>query len=118
MPANNRRFGLRELQKLLPWTGHYHHDFRASAMAHKDFAHALIHVFKAAGKLAALVNDAEHKGCAFTREQTDPYVADLVICALRMANTCPGRAFDLEEATVNRLEAKNDVSLGDGISVA
>lgn len=51
---------LRELQTQLPWTVHYHHDFRASPMSHKDFGHALLHVTKACGKLAAVVNDAEH----------------------------------------------------------
>lgn len=56
---------IRELQTSLPWTIHYARDFRASPMAHKDFGHALLHVQKAAGKLAALVNDAEHAGCEF-----------------------------------------------------
>lgn len=102
---------LRELQSTLPWTVHYHRDFRASPMTHKDFAHALLHVHKAAGKLAALVNDAEHAGCEFTAEQTDPYVADLVVCALRMANTCPGRTIDLQRAVIERIEDKNSVKL-------
>lgn len=102
---------LRELQTSLPWTVHYHRDFRASPMAHKDFAHALTHVMKAAGKLAALVNDAEHGGCEFKPEEVDPYVADLVVCALRMANTCPGRMIDLERAVVERIETKNKVRL-------
>jgi len=102
---------LRELQATLPWTVHYHHDFRASPMAHKDFGHALLHVMKAAGKLAALVNDAEHGGCEFTAEQTDPYIADLVVCALRMANTCPGRTVDLQRAVIDRIEIKNKTKL-------
>ena len=102
---------LRELQTQLPWTIHYHHDFRASPMAHKDFAHALLHVQKAAGKLAALVNDAEHGGCEFKPAEVDPYVADLVVCALRMANTCPGHVIDLQRAVVERIETKNGVKL-------
>lgn len=100
---------IRELQARLPWTIHYHHDFRASPMAHKDFAHALLHVFKAAGKLAAVVNDAEHAGSRFTPAEVDPYVADLVVCAMRMANTRPGRMIDLETAVVERIEGKNGV---------
>lgn len=102
---------LRQLQTQLPWSVHYHHDFRASPMSHKDFAHALLHVFKAAGKLASVVNDAEHAGSTFKPEETDPYVADLVVCALRMANTCPGRTIDLQAAVEDRIEAKNDVRL-------
>jgi len=102
---------IRELQTQLPWTVHYHRDFRTSPMAHKDFGHALLHVQKAAGKLAALVNDAEHGGCNFTPEETDRYVADLVVCALRMANTCPGRTIDLQRAVEDRIVTKNNAEL-------
>lgn len=102
---------IRDLQTQLPWTVHYHRDFRASPMTHKDFGHALLHVFKAAGKLAALVNDSEHGGCEFASEETDRYIADLVVCALRMANTCPGRVIDLERAVVERIETKNSQTL-------
>lgn len=102
---------IRELQTQLPWTVHYSRDFRQSGMTHKDFAHALVHVQKAIGKLAALVNDAEHAGCEFKPEETDRYVADLVLCALRMANTCPGRVIDLQRAVEDRIETKNQVAL-------
>lgn len=102
---------IRELQTSLPWTIHYASDFRASPMSHKDFGHALLHVQKAAGTLAALVNDAEHAGCEFKPEDTDPYIADLVVCALRLANTCPGRTVDLQRAVQERIETKNGVKL-------
>jgi hypothetical protein len=102
---------IRELQTQLPWTVRYHYDFRASPIAHKDFAHALLHVQKAAGKLAAVVNDAEHGGSEFKPEEIDRYVADLVICAVRMANTCPGRTIDLQRAVEDRIEDKNQAEL-------
>jgi hypothetical protein len=102
---------IKDLQVMLPWTTHYSSDFRATPMSHKDFGHALLHVHKAAGKLAAVVNDAEHGGSEFTKEEVDPYIADLVICALRMANVCPGRTIDLETAVIERLEAKNDIRI-------
>jgi hypothetical protein len=102
---------LRQLQTQLPWTVHYHHDFRASPMTHKDFAHALLHVQKASGKLAAVVNDAEHGGSEFKPEEVDRFVADLVVCALRMANTCPGRTIDLQSAVESRIENKNEAEL-------
>jgi phospholipid N-methyltransferase len=102
---------IRELQTQLPWTVHYHHDFRASPVAHKDFAHALLHVFKAAGKLASVVNDAEHGGSDFKHEEVDRFVADLVVCALRMANTCPGRTIDLQRAVEDRIQTKNEAEL-------
>ena len=76
---------LRELQSTLP----YPHDFRANPSSHKDFGRALLHVQKACGKLAAVVNDAEHAGSDFQPEEVDRYIADLVVCALRMANTSP-----------------------------
>jgi len=102
---------LRDLQTRLPWTVHYHHDFRASPMTHKDFGHALLHVTKACGKIAAVVNDAEHGGSVFKPEAVARYVADLVVCALRMANTCPGRNIDLQRAVIDRIEQKNVAEL-------
>ena len=102
---------IRELQTQLPWTVHYHHDFRATPMTHKDFGHALLHVTKACGKLATVVNIAEHGGSEFAPEMVDRYVADLVVCALRMANTCPGRTIDLQRAVEDRIEIKNQAEL-------
>jgi hypothetical protein len=102
---------LRQLQTQLPWTVHYHKDFRSSPMTHKDFGHALLHVLKAAGKLAAVVNDAEHGGSEFKPDEVDRFVADLVVCALRMSNTCPGRVIDLQRAVEDRIETKNDAEL-------
>jgi len=102
---------LKDMQVTLPWTVHYHHDFRASPMSHKDFGHALLHVHKAAGKLAAVVNDAEHGGSEFKPEEVDRFIADLVVCALRMANTIPGRHLDLEAAVLDRIKTKNAVEV-------
>jgi len=103
---------LRELQAQLPWTTHYHRDFRANPQPHKDFQHAMLHVQKALGKLASVVNQAEHGGADFAAPLgVDPYVADLVVCALRMANTCPGRTIDLQRAVQDRINSKNEVKL-------
>jgi hypothetical protein len=106
-----RDLTLREIQARLPWTVHYHHDFRANPMTHKDFAHALLHVNKAVGKIAAIINDAEHEGSNFLPDEVDRYVADLVVCALRMATTCPGHQIDLQKEVVNRIEIKNNQSI-------
>src|SRR5574338_372955 len=102
---------IRELQTNLPWTIHYHRDFRSSPMSHKDFGHALLHVTKACGKIASVINDAEHGGSEFKSEEIDNYIADLVICALRMANTCPGRIIDLQTTVQKRIEDKNQMKL-------
>lgn len=103
---------IRELQSGLPWTAHYHRDFRASPQTHKDFSHALLHIHKAGGKLAAIIDDAEHKGVKWedpaVREQTSKYLADFVICALRLANTHPDGVIDLQRAVEDRLTAKNN----------
>lgn len=103
---------IRELQTQLPWTGHYHRDFRSNPMTHKDFDHALLHVHKAGGKLAGIINDAEHGGVDWAdptmRAEVEKYVADLVICALRMATTCPNGQIDLQTAVEKRLFEKNN----------
>ncbi|MEP4193347.1 MAG: hypothetical protein ABJN51_19805, partial [Sneathiella sp.] len=97
---------LRELQSSLPWTAHYHRDFRATPMTHKDFSHGLLHVHKAGGKLAAMIDDAEHGGVDWSiqevRAEAEKYIADFVICALRMANTCPDGTIDLQSIVENR----------------
>lgn len=103
---------IRELQSSLPWTAHYHRDFRSSAMTHKDLGHALLHIHKAGGKLASIVNDAEHGGVAWESEEirteVAKYAADFVICALRIANTMPDGLIDLQRAVEDRLVAKNN----------
>lgn len=108
---------IRQLQSKLPWTTHYNRDFRASPMTHKDFGHALLHITKAAGRLAAIIDDAEHGGSEFKPEEVDPYIADLVISSIRLANTCPGRHVDLESAVIDRIEKKNQTKLNFDISV-
>lgn len=106
---------IRELQTNLPWTIRYSEDFRKSPMTHKDFAHACHHVGKAMGRLHELVDDCDHdRQIADTpslRENYSKYLADLVVCALRMANTFPGGVVDLQRAVQDRLESKNNVVL-------
>lgn len=103
---------IREMQSGLPWTGHYHRDFRSTPMTHKDFAHGLLHIHKAGGKLATIVNDAEHGGVDWAdpsvRNDVGKYVADMVVCALRMANTCPEGIIDLQRAVEDRITGKNN----------
>jgi hypothetical protein len=108
-------YSLRLYQTNLPWSIRYSTDFRSSPMAHKDFAHALHHVSKAAGKLHGLVDDMDHDRAVADdptlRETYGKYVADLVVCALRMANTFPGGVLDLQYAVHYRIEDKNGVKL-------
>ncbi len=102
---------LRNIQNQLPWTIKYSRDFHANPQSHKDFAHALTHVLKAAGKLAATVDDLDHR--RESQDEYEKYIADLVICALRMANTAP-IPIDLHSAVINRLESKNEIKLHHG----
>lgn len=102
-------FTLRELQTKLPWTVKYSQDFRSNPQSHKDLSHALTHVIKASGRIGEFVDDYDHR-----REsdvEVGKYVADLVICALRMANTYPGSTIDLQKEVQDRLESKNGVKL-------
>lgn len=112
--AQRNDLTIRELQTRLPWSVRYSTDFRSSPVTHKDFAHALTHIVKAAGGLAELVDNMDHDRSVAEAIHTDyhKYVADMVICALRMANTMPGGVLDLQRAVQQRLETKNNVTLG------
>src|SRR5208282_5540833 len=107
-------FTIRELQTNLPWTIKYSEDFRKNAMTHKDFAHALTHVGKAAGKLHELVDKMDHdrQYAVDTGKMKDfhKYIADLVVCALRMSNTFPGGVVDLQREVTMRIEMKNGIT--------
>jgi hypothetical protein len=100
---------LRELQTKLPWTVKYSRDFRSNPQSHKDLTHGIVHAIKAAGRIMEFVDDYDHR--MESDLEIDKYVADLVICALRIANTHPNRIIDLQTAVQERLEIKNNVKL-------
>lgn len=66
-----------------------------------DANHALVHMTKALGKVAAVLNDAEHERRPVHPGEADKYLADLVICACRF-----GQLVDLDAAVVARLAEK------------
>jgi hypothetical protein len=80
------------------------------------------HVHKAAGKLDGLSGDADHieegrtieRGAAFAvaEEQNGKpasvYIADLIICAAKLADLCPSGPIDLEKAVADRMAEKRD----------
>lgn len=102
-----------EIQSKLPWSNSYSELFQANPCIHKDFQHALVHVAKASGKLWTMVEAADHSisGPHFPKAEVEKYLADLVICAMRMANTNPSGLVDLQRAVIDRLESKNGVRL-------
>lgn len=103
---------IKELQEHLgrSWgMGTYSEEFKDCGLEHKNFEHALLHITKASGKLAAMVEAADHKDAPlFPRGKARKYVADLVICAIRMAKMVPGGEINLQEAVLERLEEKKD----------
>ncbi len=106
-----KEVSLRKLQTTLPWTIKYSQDFRSNPQPHKDFAHALVHVSKALGKLQGLVDDMDHDrriAVHASPAEFGKYVADLVVCALRAANTFPGGKLDLQGAVEERIATKNE----------
>lgn len=105
---------IRELQTNLPWTIRYSNDFRSNPQSHKDFSHAVLHTQKALGNLAALADDMDHDRTLADSpgiKEYHRYIADLVVCALRMANTFPGGVCDLQRAVEDRIESKNNTKL-------
>jgi hypothetical protein len=101
---------LRIFQKLTPqWAVGFSNEFMKAKLAHKVFSHQLHHVMRAAGQLASVVDAAEHSGTTWSAEEVDPYLADLIICVLRMSHAVPGRTIDLEKVLVERIEQMNHV---------
>lgn len=88
------------------------------------FEHVLGHVSKAGGKLHGLVGDADHIQEGTTRDRSretafaeaeeangkpaSAYIADLIICAAKLAALCPSGEIDLEKAVADRIAEKRD----------
>lgn len=113
------RFLQEELPKL--WTDEfYSKQFRESSSEYKDFQHAILHVTKTLGKLACMVEEADHQGAMehaspvyFPKKDVERYLSDLVICAIRMAIKNPTGVVDLERAIFARIEEKMGVRLAE-----
>lgn len=105
---------LKFLQAELPglWTDEqYSLEFRQDPCPYKDFQHALLHVGKAMNRLNEMVEAADHGAVSFPPADVEKYVADLVICALRLAIKNPTGEFDLERAVFGRIETKMGAKL-------
>lgn len=93
------------------------------------FEHVLGHVSKAGGRLHGLVGDMDHiiergqgtytRDVAFDQAETNnvadhggkaagAYIADLIICAAKLAALCPSGEIDLEQAVADRMAEKRD----------
>lgn len=95
------------------WTDElYSAEFRASPSRYRDFDHALKHILKSAVKLLEMTEEADHSGVvpgAF--DGTQKFLADLVICTVRLALTHPDGAIDLESVVFDRIERKMGAKL-------
>ncbi len=104
---------LKEVQGRLPeyWTDESYPDsFNQAPLPHRHFNHSLTHAMKALGGLAALSDAMDHsrmvnRGYADTeaaqfQANAGKWLADLVICAARMADQIN---VDLDENTRNRI---------------
>lgn len=89
----------------------YPDSFNAQPLPHRHFNHALSHAMKALGGLAAYADALDHERMA-KRDYADPeaqelagnvakWLADLVICAARMAQQSNT---DLDSAVASRLD--------------
>jgi hypothetical protein len=107
-----KRLTLSEIQKELEntWTlQSYSPEFKAGKRPYRDFEHTLLHVMKATGKLVSMVEEADHGGESFPPQRVADYLADLVICGIRMASKHPYGAIDIENAVIARIREKADV---------
>ena len=77
----------------------------------RDAHHATLHITKALGKLAGALDDLDHAdpdalmGIART-DVVAKALADIVICAARVASEWPGTGIELQDAVKNRLAEK------------
>lgn len=109
---------IKELQRALPWGAHdYTAEFNARTDPARDFEHAHGHVGKALGGLFEHVIDAHAHAGTIDREKAIKKLADIVICAMRMANTMPGGVVDLDEAVRARLTEKFPAPAREGLLV-
>lgn len=92
------------------WTGElYSKEFKNRNCIYKDFDHALKHIRKAAQALENMTEFADHHSddmAPLSRSDISKYVADIVICAARLANVCPIATIDLDKVVMDRVEQK------------
>jgi hypothetical protein len=108
---------IKNLQDSLPgfWTDETYPDgFNNNPLPHRHYNHALTHAMKALGGLSALSDALDHERLATSgyvdseahgfRDSAPKWLADLVICASRMAQQLD---INLDDATQDRVYALN-----------
>jgi len=110
---------MKDLQDRADWGSHtYSEHFKADPRPHKHMAHAVQHLAKHTGQLAAVLDDLDHAvgtmepaaPLSVTRMETQKRVADVIICALRVANQWalvdPDGPIDAAAAVLARMDSK------------
>jgi hypothetical protein len=118
------------MQRTQPWTAPYSREFEHSKRGdtdpmcphspyllpeqHRPLTHDLLHVTKAVGILASIAEWADHGSIRTERVDQAEFegrIADLVMCALHMANNPPEGydQFELQRAVIERVERVNGV---------
>lgn len=88
--------------------------FMARADPQRDADHAMKHIAKALGKLSGASDDFDHtnrdrydkKDMIESNDAAEAAIADLMICAARVASTWPGGPMDLDAIVARRLAKK------------
>lgn len=92
------------------WTDEgYSAEFRGRNSPYKHFDHALKHIRKAAQALENMTEFSDHHAddmAPLSKQEISKYVADIVICAARLANVAPGLSIDLDLAVIQRVKDK------------
>jgi hypothetical protein len=107
---------LKQLQEALPkaWTDEMYSKAFLEGGKDKHFRHALLHTMKALGKLVEMPETADHDGVntsTYITGWAEKYLADIIICTVRMASEHPLGAIDLERAVCERLAKKMNLVL-------
>lgn len=97
---------LREFQTgMKPWSVEPHFDKNEDPCF--MLKHALFHTMKATGKLADMADEHDHDGATASPtvsfDKSAKYLADLVVCAMKMATEA---GIDLQEALHARMKDK------------
>lgn len=111
------------LQSRAAWGAHsYSPAFLADPRPHRDFAHAVLHVVKATGKLAtqALLLPVRTVDVRVLpdRDRCQRALADVAICVCRAANTVPFVGIDLAAAVTDRGVRVSDLDNWPGNPIA
>lgn len=103
-----------ELLENLPWgLNDYSELYDADKAPHRDYRHAAMHLAKAGGMLLVTPEEMDHDPTppqenSAAHKDAAKRLADVVIVAMRMANTHPTGKIDLAKAIEERLLGKKN----------